>query len=171
MKKSKILIVLGSDSDYPIMEACFSTLRRFGIEFVAKVCSAHRSPGMAADISSHARENGYSVIIAAAGLAAHLPGVLAAYTTLPVIGVPCSGGALSGVDALYSIVQMPSGVPVASVAIDGAVNAAILAAQILSLSDNNLENRLMEYKKELEKTVVQRNERLAEKITLFGEKQ
>ncbi|MBN1892182.1 MAG: 5-(carboxyamino)imidazole ribonucleotide mutase [Clostridiales bacterium] len=169
MSTYKVLVVMGSDSDYPMMEPCFKLLNRFQIHYEAHVCSAHRSPEKAAEFAKTARDSGFGVIIAAAGLAAHLPGVLAAYTTIPVIGVPCKTGALSGVDALYSIVQMPSGVPVASVAIDGSVNAAILAAEILSLGDESLSNILSSYKKELQMSVELRNERLTEKISTIGE--
>lgn len=169
MTGSKVLVVMGSDSDFAVMEPCFRLLRNFGVEYDACVCSAHRSPRKAAEIASQAKEKGYKVIIAAAGLAAHLPGVLAAYTILPVIGVPICTGALSGTDALYSIVQMPAGVPVASVAIDGAANAAILAAQILALSDEKIEEILISYKTELEMTVELRNERLADKLLTIGE--
>lgn len=169
MTGSKVLVVMGSDSDFAVMEPCFRLLRNFGVEYDACVCSAHRSPRKAAEIASQAKEKGYKVIIAVAGLAAHLPGVLAAYTILPVIGVPICTGALSGTDALYSIVQMPAGVPVASVAIDGAANAAILAAQILALSDEKIEEILISYKTELEMTVELRNERLADKLLTIGE--
>ncbi len=169
MSNSKVLVVMGSDSDFPVMESCFKMLNKFEIPFEAKICSAHRSPVQAANLSSTAAEQGFGVIIAAAGLAAHLPGVLAAYTILPVIGVPCKGGALQGVDALYAIVQMPTGIPVATVAIDGAANAAILAAQILALGDKTLSGRLTSYKAELEGSVEKRNERLAEKLASIGE--
>jgi 5-(carboxyamino)imidazole ribonucleotide mutase len=169
MTGSKVLVVLGSDSDFAVMEPCFRLLRNFGIQYDACVCSAHRSPRKAAEIASQARDDGYKVIIAAAGLAAHLPGVLAAYTILPVIGVPICTGALCGTDALYSIAQMPAGVPVAAVAIDGAANAAILAAQILALCDEQIEKSLLSYKTELEMSVELRNERLADKLLTIGE--
>jgi len=169
MTGSKVLIIMGSDSDFAVMEPCFRLLRNFGIQYDACVCSAHRSPRKAAELASRAKEDGYKVIIAAAGLAAHLPGVLAAYTILPVIGVPICTGALTGTDALYSIVQMPAGVPVATVAIDGAANAAILAAQILALSDVKIEELLISYKTELEMSVELRNERLADKLRTIGE--
>ncbi len=169
MPMKKVLVVLGSDSDFPMMEPCFKLLNKFSIPYEAHVCSAHRSPRKAADFAVNARDNGFGVIIAAAGLAAHLPGVLASFTTLPVIGVPCKNGALSGVDALYSIVQMPSGVPVAAVAIDGSANAAILTAQIMALSDEALSERLILYKQELEMSVDLRNERLIEKLSTIGE--
>ncbi len=139
----KVLVVMGSDSDYPVMEPCFAQLKQLGVLFDAVVCSAHRTPQKAAELAGNAIANGYGVVIAAAGLAAHLPGVLAAYTTLPVIGVPVAGGALNGVDALYAIVQMPAGIPVATVAINGGANAAMLAAQILAVSDGELRQRLI----------------------------
>jgi len=169
MSDTKILVVMGSDSDFPVMESCFKILNKFEIPYEAKICSAHRSPYQAADLAASAKEQGFGVIIAAAGLAAHLPGVLAAYTILPVIGVPCKGGALQGVDALYAIVQMPTGIPVATVAIDGAANAAILAAQILALGSDELSLKLTLYKKELETSVGLRNERLAEKLAAIRE--
>ncbi|NCA97752.1 MAG: 5-(carboxyamino)imidazole ribonucleotide mutase [Clostridia bacterium] len=160
----KVLVVMGSDSDYPVMEACFKTLRDFGVPFDATVCSAHRTPDRAAELAKSAAAEGFGVIIAAAGLAAHLPGVLAAMTTLPVIGVPIHGGALNGLDALYAIVQMPSGIPVATVAIDGAANAAILAVQMLSLGDPGLMDKLDDHKAGLADEVAKRNLRLQEKL-------
>jgi len=169
MSDNKVLVVMGSDSDFPVMESCFKILNKFEIPYEARICSAHRSPDQAADLAASAKEQGFGVIIAAAGLAAHLPGVLAAYTILPVIGVPCKGGALQGVDALYAIVQMPTGIPVATVAIDGAANAAILAAQILALGSDELSLKLTLYKKELETSVGLRNERLAEKLAAIRE--
>ncbi|NLC85207.1 MAG: 5-(carboxyamino)imidazole ribonucleotide mutase [Ruminococcaceae bacterium] len=160
----KVLVVMGSDSDYPVMEPCFAQLKQLGVLFDAVVCSAHRTPQKAAELAGNAIANGYGVVIAAAGLAAHLPGVLAAYTTLPVIGVPVAGGALNGVDALYAIVQMPAGIPVATVAINGGANAAILAAQILAVSDSELRQRLIEAKQKLAESVEQRNQRLQQKL-------
>lgn len=162
--QKKVLVVMGSDSDYPVMEACFKTLQEFGVAFEATVCSAHRTPDRAAELAKSAAAEGFGVIIAAAGLAAHLPGVLAAMTTLPVIGVPIHGGALNGLDALYAIVQMPSGIPVATVAIDGAANAAILAVQMLSLGQADLVQKLAAYKAKLALSVDQRNQRLQEKL-------
>ncbi|MDD2457123.1 MAG: 5-(carboxyamino)imidazole ribonucleotide mutase [Eubacteriales bacterium] len=159
-----VLVVMGSDSDFPVMEACFNTLREFGVSFEATVCSAHRTPDRAAELAKSAAAKGFGVIIAAAGLAAHLPGVLAAMTTLPVIGVPVHGGALNGLDALYAIVQMPSGIPVATVAIDGAANAAILAVQMLSLGDPALMDKLADHKIRLASAVAQRDQRLQEKL-------
>lgn len=161
---NKVLIVMGSDSDFPVMEPCFVQLKQLGLTFEAVVCSAHRTPDKAAELARQARANGFGVIIAAAGLAAHLPGVLAAFTTLPVIGVPVSGGPLNGQDALYAIVQMPAGIPVATVAINGAANAAILAAQIFAVADPVLADRLADAKKRLADSVADRNSRLQEKL-------
>ena len=160
MTQKKVLVMMGSDSDFPVMKGCFQILKKFGIPFDARICSAHRSPERAKAMASSARADGYGVIIGAAGLAAHLPGVIAAFTTLPVIGVPCKGGALAGVDALYAIVQMPAGIPVAAVAIDGAVNAGILAAEIFSVFDDESAKRLEAYKEELNASVAARNEKL-----------
>ena len=164
MAEGKVLVVMGSDSDFPVMEGCFKMLKKFGVEFEADVASAHRTPLRAQEIAVSAEENGFKVIIAAAGLAAHLAGVLAANTTLPVIGVPCKGGALNGVDALYATVQMPTGIPVATVAIDGGSNAAILACEILALSDKALSLSLKEYKQSLASSVAERDARLKQKI-------
>ncbi|HHX36832.1 MAG TPA: 5-(carboxyamino)imidazole ribonucleotide mutase [Clostridiaceae bacterium] len=160
----KVLIVMGSDSDLPLMEACMARLDAFEIAWEAVICSAHRSPERAADLATYAAERGFGVIIAAAGLAAHLPGVLAAYTTLPVIGVPLAAGSLQGVDALLAEVQMPTGIPVATVAINGADNAAILSAQILALSDADLQQKLVAFKIELSEGVYAKNQRLQEKL-------
>jgi 5-(carboxyamino)imidazole ribonucleotide mutase len=160
----KVLVVMGSDSDFPVMESCIRTLIDFQIPYEARVCSAHRTPELAAALSKGAASQGFAVIIAAAGLAAHLPGVIAAFTTLPVIGVPIRSGALSGQDALYAIVQMPSGIPVATVAIDGASNAAILAAQILALQDEQLASRLLQHKAKMAENVAARQSRLEEKL-------
>ena len=162
---NKVLVVMGSDSDFPVMEGCFKLLKQFGVEFEARVASAHRTPDKAIGLARGAKDNGFGVIIAAAGLAAHLGGVLAANTVLPVIGVPCKGGALNGVDALYATVQMPTGIPVATVAIDGGSNAAILACQILALGNDELSVKLSEYKKSLEASVEQRDARLQAKIS------
>jgi 5-(carboxyamino)imidazole ribonucleotide mutase len=160
----KVLVIMGSDSDFPVMETCIRNLVEFGIPYEAKICSAHRNPDLAAQLAKNAINDGFGVIIAAAGLAAHLPGVIAAHTTLPVIGVPIKSGALTGVDALYSIVQMPAGIPVATVAIDGAANAAILAAQILALGDAQLAARLCHFKAKIAESVIARQHRLEEKL-------
>jgi 5-(carboxyamino)imidazole ribonucleotide mutase len=145
----KVAILLGSANDEPAMAGCTETLSKFGIPFDLKVSSAHRQPEETAAFVKSAEQQGYALIIAAAGMAAHLPGVAAAYTHLPVIGVPLDGSALHGVDALYSIVQMPSGIPVATVAIGaaGAKNAAVLAAEILALNDPGLREKLLEFRK------------------------
>jgi len=134
----KVAVIMGSPNDRPKMEPAAETLAAFGITADVQVMSAHRSPAKVAEFVGSARANGYAAIIAAAGMAAHLAGAAAAHTTLPVIGVPLSGGALNGVDALYSTVQMPRGIPVATVAVDGAVNAALLAVQILAVTDESL---------------------------------
>ena len=157
-------MVMGSDSDFPVMEGCFKILKRFNVEFEAHVASAHRTPDRAVKLAREAKDNGFKVVIAAAGLAAHLGGVLAANTTLPVIGVPCKGGALNGVDALYATVQMPSGIPVATVAIDGGTNAGILACQILATADEELADKIASYKQELADSVDARDQRLQDKI-------
>lgn len=164
---SKVLIVMGSDSDFPVLEPCFSHLKQFGLAFEAVVCSAHRTPETAAKLAREARENGFGVIIAAAGLAAHLPGVIAAFTTLPVIGIPVAGGPLNGQDALHAIVQMPAGIPVATVAINGAANAAILAAQILATKDDRLVQVLSDFKRDMADKVTERNSRLQEKLAQY----
>ena len=140
----KVAILMGSDSDLPIIKKATDMLTRFGVPFEVHVYSAHRMPGHVREFVSSARENGFGVIIAAAGMAAHLAGVCASYTTLPVIGIPCKSAALDGMDALLATVQMPSGIPVATVAIDGGTNAAILAAQILAVEDEGLARKLSE---------------------------
>ena len=138
----KVAIIMGSDSDLPIVQKAFTVLEEYGISYEAHVYSAHRTPEAAKSFSIHARENEFGAIIAAAGKAAHLAGALAANTTLPVIGIPVKSSTLDGLDALLSTVQMPSGIPVATVAIDGAANAALLAIQILSVSDASLAEKL-----------------------------
>ena len=139
----KVGIVMGSASDLPVVRKSVDTLRSFGIPYEIHVYSAHRTPAEAAQFAKNARSNGFGVIIAAAGMAAHLAGAIAAQTTLPVIGIPCKSNTLDGIDALLSTVQMPSGIPVATVAIDGAVNAALLSAEILALSDDELAEKLI----------------------------
>ncbi len=140
----KIGIIMGSDSDLPVVQKAADQLRKLGIPFEAHVFSAHRTPEEARAFACSARENGFGVLIAAAGMAAHLAGALAANTTLPVIGIPCAGPLLDGLDALLSTVQMPSGIPVATVAVNGGANAALLAAQILAVEDQDLAKRLQE---------------------------
>ncbi|MEG2053516.1 MAG: 5-(carboxyamino)imidazole ribonucleotide mutase [Oscillospiraceae bacterium] len=145
----KVAVIMGSDSDLPIVKKAIDQLVKLEIPYEAHVMSAHRTPALAAKFASEAKENGFGVIIAAAGMAAHLAGVLAAETTLPVIGVPVCSGNLGGLDALLATVQMPTGIPVATVAVGGAGNAAILAAQMLALSDEVLANKLAEMKKDM----------------------
>ena len=140
----KVAIIMGSDSDLPICEKAIETLKEYEIPFEVHVYSAHRTPVEAKEFSQNARENGFGAIIAAAGKAAHLAGAIAANTTLPVIGIPVKSSTLDGLDALLSTVQMPSGIPVATVAIDGAVNAALLAIEILSVSDENIASKLFD---------------------------
>jgi len=157
-------ILMGSDSDWETMEPAAKRLRAFEIAFEVQVMSAHRSPAVVAEYASGARKRGLAVIIAGAGGAAHLAGVVAAHTTLPVIGVPVASSSLSGLDALLATVQMPSGIPVATVAIGGAENAAILAAQILGVRDAAIQQRLENYKAELAEGVKQKNLRLQKKV-------
>jgi 5-(carboxyamino)imidazole ribonucleotide mutase len=139
----KVGIVMGSDSDLPIVKKATDTLKNFGVPFEVHVYSAHRTPAEAKEFAENARGNGFGVIIAAAGMAAHLAGAIAANTTLPVIGIPCKSSNLDGMDALLSTVQMPSGIPVATVAINGAVNAALLSCEILALEDEELADKLI----------------------------
>jgi 5-(carboxyamino)imidazole ribonucleotide mutase len=160
----KVLVVMGSDSDLPLVKDTLKTLKNFGVEYEAKVCSAHRTPELASELAKNAYDNGFDVIIAAAGKAAHLPGVIASYTTLPVIGIPIKSSALDGLDALLSIVQMPSGIPVATVAIDGCENAALLAVQILSVKFEHLRKALMEHKNRLAQIVEQKDKALQERL-------
>lgn len=143
----KVAIIMGSASDKDVMAPAWETLEEFGIPFEKKVLSAHRNPGPLADYVRAARDNGFDIIIAGAGGAAHLPGVIAAYTTLPVIGVPVKSKALNGLDSLLSIVQMPSGIPVATMAIDGAKNAALMAVTILALGNPALTERIEEFRR------------------------
>ena len=158
----KVGIIMGSDSDLPILRKTMDTLSALDIPFECHIYSAHRTPEEARDFAVNARANGFGVLIAAAGMAAHLAGAIAANTTLPVIGVPVKGSVLDGVDALYSIIQMPPGIPVATVAINGAMNAAILAVQILALSDPALAESFATYKEGLKKKIVKANEDLKE---------
>ena len=143
----KVAIIMGSASDKDVMAPAWETLEEFGIPYEKKVLSAHRNPGPLADYVRAARDNGFDIIIAGAGGAAHLPGVIAAYTTLPVIGVPVKSKALNGLDSLLSIVQMPSGIPVATMALDGAKNAALMAVTILALGNPTLTERIEEFRR------------------------
>ena len=151
MKNVDVLMLLGSKSDSEVVSGCGKMLDKFGVSFRQEISSAHRQPGRTADLVREAEESGVKIIIAAAGMAAHLPGVAASHTILPVIGVPLDGSALSGVDALYSVVQMPKGVPVACVAIGshGAQNAALLAVEILALNNESLREKLRAYRREM----------------------
>jgi 5-(carboxyamino)imidazole ribonucleotide mutase len=151
MKKPKILILMGSDSDLSVMEDGLVFLKNMGVEYKIDVSSAHRNPEKTVEYAKNARKEGIETIIAVAGMAAHLPGVVASHTTLPVIGVPTSSGALKGVDALLSIVQMPKGIPVATVGLDAGKNAAILACMILSIKDNTMVKKLENMKDDLKK--------------------
>jgi 5-(carboxyamino)imidazole ribonucleotide mutase len=160
----KVAVIMGSDSDLPVLESAFKTLKEFDIPFEAHVMSAHRSPESTASFSINARNNGFGVIIAAAGKAAHLAGVIKAHTTLPVIGIPIKSSSLDGIDALLSTVQMPAGIPVAAVAIDGAENAAILAAEILSIYDDALAKKLSVMKEKMAKAVEEKDKQLQDKI-------
>ena len=162
-KTTPVAVVMGSDSDIEVMQSCVEQLGDFGIEPVVRIISAHRTPEIAGEFAQTAVENGIKVIIAAAGMSAHLAGALAAKTTLPVIGVPLiSSSGLEGIDALLSTLQMPPGVPVATTAIGkaGAKNAAILAVQILALADSNLREKLAEFKKAQEKKVIEKDSAL-----------
>ena len=164
----KVLVVMGSDSDWKTMEGAVTTLQAFGVGADVHVASAHRAPDKVLALSMGARENGYGAIIAGAGAAAHLAGVLASKTTLPVIGVPLSGSALQGLDALYATVQMPSGVPVATVAIDGAKNAALLAVQILAVADESLGVKLEEEKRNMLDQVEEKSKTIQQYIAEMG---
>ncbi len=164
-KTPKVAVIMGSDSDFPVLKQCIKLLKEFGVETEVMVCSAHRTPDKAADFAKNAHKNGFEVIIAAAGKAAHLPGVLAAYTPLPVVGIPIKSSTMDGLDSLLSIVQMPSGIPVATVAIDGAENAALLAVQILSTAHIQLRDKIMDYKMKLARKVEEKNAALQQKLS------
>lgn len=164
MAVKKVAVIMGSDSDFPVVSPAIKELKNYGVEVEAHVMSAHRTPAAAAAFSENAYKNGFGVIIAAAGKAAHLAGVLAAHTTLPVIGIPIKSSTLDGLDALLATVQMPSGIPVATVAIDGAKNAALLAIQILALSDEGLAQKLSETKEAMQKEVLEKDRKLQEDL-------
>lgn len=164
MIKKKAAVIMGSDSDWPVVEKCVKQLRELSIPVEARVMSAHRTPEEARAFALGARENGFGVIIAAAGKAAHLAGALAANSTLPVIGIPIKSSTLDGLDALLSTVQMPSGIPVAAVAIDGAQNAALLAAQILAVSDGELAAKLDKMRADMTAATLAKDAALREKL-------
>ncbi len=157
MQNVKVAVIMGSDSDLPTLKGCIKTLKEFGVPVEVHIMSAHRTPHAAAEFSENAKNNGFGVIIAAAGKAAHLAGVLAAHTILPVIGIPIKASTLDGLDALLSTVQMPKGIPVATVTIDGAENAALLAIQMLALSDPDLSVKLTEYKEKMVNEVMKKD--------------
>lgn len=160
----KVGIVMGSDSDLPVIQKATDTLKKFDIPYEVHVYSAHRTPEEARSFAENARANGFGVIIAAAGMAAHLAGAIAANTTLPVIGIPCKSGNLDGIDALLSTVQMPSGIPVATVAIGGGVNAALLSAQILAVEDKELAAKLDEKRRADAQAVLEKDAGIAERL-------
>ena len=160
----KVAVIMGSDSDFPVVKSALTELKKYGVEFECRVMSAHRTPEEACRFASEARANGFGVIICAAGMAAHLAGVVAGHTTLPVIGIPMKSKALEGMDALLATVMMPPGVPVATVGIDGAKNADVLAVQILSLADDELAGKLAEEKENMANGVIAKDKALQEQI-------
>lgn len=160
----KVAIIMGSDSDLPIVTPAIKQLKELGIETEVRVMSAHRTPKEAQAFSENVIENGFGVIIAAAGMAAHLGGVLAASTTLPVIGIPCSAKVLDGMDAMLATVMMPPGIPVATVGVNAAKNAALLAAEILAVSDSELSQKLIEMRADMAQAVIEKDKALQEKI-------
>ncbi|MBO4962266.1 MAG: 5-(carboxyamino)imidazole ribonucleotide mutase [Clostridia bacterium] len=162
----KIGIIMGSDSDLPVVEKAINTLKEFGAEYSVNIFSAHRTPEEAREFSLNARSNGYGAIICAAGKAAHLAGAIAANTTIPVIGIPIKSSTLDGLDALLSTVQMPSGIPVATVAIDGAQNAALLALQIVGVEDSAIAKKLDELRKSATEKVLAKNKEIVEKYNV-----
>ncbi len=160
----KVAVIMGSDSDFPVVSGAIKTLKEYEVPVEVHVMSAHRTPTQAAEFSSNAKANGFGVIIAAAGKAAHLAGVLAAHTTIPVIGIPVKSSTLDGLDALLATVQMPKGIPVATVAIDGADNAALLAVQMLALSDDSLSQKLEALKADMESGVIAKDKAIQSKV-------
>ncbi len=161
----KVAVIMGSDSDLPIVEKAIDTLKNFGVPTEVHVYSAHRTPVECAEFTRAARDNGFGVIIAAAGMAAHLAGAIAANTTLPVIGIPCKGPNFDGMDALLSTVQMPSGIPVATVAVNGAKNAALLACQILAVEDKELQEKLDNDRKSSADVVLAKDQTVSSKYS------
>jgi len=160
----KVLIVMGSKNDFDVIRPCIDILEKFKVEYSARVCSAHRTPELAFELASAAKEKGFGVIIGAAGKAAHLAGVMAAHTTLPVIGLPIKSSTMDGLDSLLSTVQMPEGIPVATVAINGGKNAGLLAVQILAVYDERLASAIAEYKSDMAKAVEIDDEKLQEQL-------
>ena len=160
----KVAVIMGSDSDFPVVKAAVEKLKSFGVPYEVHVMSAHRTPDAAAEFSKHAAENGFGVIIAAAGMAAHLGGVLAAHTILPVIGIPIKSASFDGMDALLATVQMPPGVPVATVGINAAANAGLLAIQMLALSDASLAEKLTAMKQDMAEGVAKKDAAMQELV-------
>ncbi|MEG0753251.1 MAG: 5-(carboxyamino)imidazole ribonucleotide mutase, partial [Angelakisella sp.] len=165
--QKKVAVIMGSDSDWKTVKGACEELRRLDIPFEAHIMSAHRTPAAAAAFAKGARQNGFGVIIAAAGMAAHLAGAMAAGTTLPVIGIPIKGGAMDGLDALLATVQMPSGIPVATVALNGAKNAAVLAAQMLAITDTALADKLSADRANMQAQLSEKEEWLQDEIALL----
>lgn len=163
----KVAVIMGSDSDWPVVKAACVQLKELDIPYEAHILSAHRTPAEAAEFAKNARGNGFGAIICAAGMAAHLAGAFAANTTLPVIGIPMKGGAMDGLDALLATVQMPSGIPVATVALNGAKNAAVLAAQILAVADDELAAKLDAARIKMGAQIAQKEEKLQAELALL----
>ncbi len=160
----KVAVIMGSDSDFPVVKKAVNKLKEFGVPYEVHVMSAHRTPDEACNFAKNARKNGFGVIIAAAGMAAHLAGVLAANTTLPVIGIPIKSAAFDGMDALLATVMMPTGIPVATVAVDGAGNAGVLAVEMLALSDDALAEKLEDMKAKMAQEVAKKDEDIQSKV-------
>ncbi|MBQ8349525.1 MAG: 5-(carboxyamino)imidazole ribonucleotide mutase [Ruminococcus sp.] len=161
----KVAVIMGSDSDFPVVKSALTELKKYGVEFECRVMSAHRTPAEASEFASNAKANGFGAIICAAGMAAHLAGVVAGHTTLPVIGIPMKSAALEGMDALLATVMMPPGVPVATVGINGAKNAAVLAVQMLAISDEELARKLADEKQKMADGVREKDAKLQEEIS------
>ncbi len=164
---AQVAIVMGSNSDLPVVKGAMEKLKKFGVDFEAHVISAHRTPYQAEEFAKSAKEKGVKVIIAAAGKAAHLGGVIAAYTTLPVIALPIQTSLMGGLDSLLSMVQMPAGIPVATVAVNGADNAGILAVQMLALSDETLAKKLEQFKEDMAAEVLKKDQLLQDELNQF----
>lgn len=160
----KAAVIMGSDSDLPVVRKAIETLKKFGVDYEVNVISAHRTPDLALEYARNAEKNGIEVIIAAAGKAAHLPGVIAALTTLPVIGIPIKSSTMDGLDSLLSIVQMPSGIPVATVAVDGAENAGLLAVHILAVKYSTLKEKLKQHKEDMKAAVIEKNNQIKKEV-------
>lgn len=161
----KVAVIMGSDSDFPVVKSALTELKKYGVEFECRVMSAHRTPAEASEFASNAKANGFGAIICAAGMAAHLAGVVAGHTTLPVIGIPMKSATLEGMDALLATVMMPPGVPVATVGINGAKNAAVLAVQMLAISDEELAQKLADEKQKMADGVREKDAKLQEEIS------